>query len=141
MLAASDPTPYGDDASSEIEDVPIQSSEANIEEAVATSTDHQETSSPDHHRTKSEVQWKRLIKSDRTRTRQVKLEKPFKASMKPKRTIGLKAISRLSIRTKLPLDVKHTAKIILKSTKVLKAMLKLTVMHYLMLQLKGMAVQ
>ncbi|KAK4994803.1 hypothetical protein LTR66_005244 [Elasticomyces elasticus] len=55
MLAASDPTPYGDDASSEIEDVPIQSSEANIEEAVATSTDHQETSSPDHHRTKSEV--------------------------------------------------------------------------------------
>ncbi|KAK1051653.1 hypothetical protein LTR74_016749 [Friedmanniomyces endolithicus] len=43
--AASHPAPYGDDASSEI-DVPLQSSEANIEEAVATSIEHQESSSP-----------------------------------------------------------------------------------------------
>ncbi|KAK5020777.1 hypothetical protein LTR60_000250, partial [Cryomyces antarcticus] len=53
VLAASDPASYGDDASSEIEDVPFQSSEANIEEAVATSTEHQETSSPDQHGTRS----------------------------------------------------------------------------------------
>ncbi|KAK5000274.1 hypothetical protein LTR66_000845 [Elasticomyces elasticus] len=55
MLAASDPALYGDDASSEIGDVPFQSSETNIEEAVATSTEHQETSNPVQHRTRSEV--------------------------------------------------------------------------------------
>ncbi|KAK3073087.1 hypothetical protein LTS18_014506, partial [Coniosporium uncinatum] len=53
VLAASDPAPYGDDASSEVEDVLFQSSEANIEKAVATSTKYQETSSPDQHRTRS----------------------------------------------------------------------------------------
>ncbi|KAL2349858.1 hypothetical protein BJ546DRAFT_1070781 [Cryomyces antarcticus] len=53
VLAASNLAPYGDDASSKIEDVPFQSSEANIEEAVATSTEHQETSSPDQQRTGS----------------------------------------------------------------------------------------
>jgi len=93
------------------------------------------------------VQWKRLIKSERTRTRQVKPKKTFKASTKPKRMIELKAMSRLSrlsslsIRTKLPLDVENTAKITLKPTKVLKAMLKLTGMRYLVLQLKRMDVQ
>ncbi|KAK4954083.1 hypothetical protein LTR66_013589 [Elasticomyces elasticus] len=55
MLAASDPILYGDDASPEIGDILFQSSETNIEEAVATSTDHQETSNPDQHRTMSEV--------------------------------------------------------------------------------------
>ncbi|KAK4991372.1 hypothetical protein LTR66_006566 [Elasticomyces elasticus] len=55
LLAASDPALYGDDASPEIGDVPFQSSETNIEEAVATSTDHQGTSNPVQHRTKSEV--------------------------------------------------------------------------------------
>ncbi|KAK0822406.1 hypothetical protein LTR73_009311, partial [Friedmanniomyces endolithicus] len=60
--------------------------------------------------------------------------------MKLKRLIELKAMSRLSIRTKLPLDVKNTARVTLKPTKVLKAMLKLPVMRYLMLQLKRMAV-
>ncbi|KAK0954187.1 hypothetical protein LTR91_023431 [Friedmanniomyces endolithicus] len=50
--AASHLAPYGDDASSEI-DVPLQSSEANIEEAVATSIEHQETSSPDQQGTGS----------------------------------------------------------------------------------------
>ncbi|KAK4983151.1 hypothetical protein LTR50_007390 [Elasticomyces elasticus] len=55
MLAAPDPALYGDDASPEIGDVPFGSSETNIEEAVATSTDHQETSNPVQHRTRSEV--------------------------------------------------------------------------------------
>ncbi|KAK1086441.1 hypothetical protein LTR48_003554, partial [Friedmanniomyces endolithicus] len=50
--AASHLAPYGDDASSEI-DGPLQSSEANIEEAVATSIEHQETSSPDQQGTGS----------------------------------------------------------------------------------------
>ncbi len=53
VLAASNLAPYGDDASSEIEDVPFRSSEANIEEAVASSAEHQETSSPDQQRTGS----------------------------------------------------------------------------------------
>nr|OQO26886.1 hypothetical protein B0A51_12175 [Rachicladosporium sp. CCFEE 5018] len=47
VLAASHLAPYGDDASSEIEDVPFQSSEANIEETVATSIEHPQTSSSD----------------------------------------------------------------------------------------------
>ena len=47
VLAASHLAQYGDDTSSEIEDVPLQSSEVNIEEAVATSIEHQETSIPD----------------------------------------------------------------------------------------------
>ncbi|KAK4981330.1 hypothetical protein LTR66_010080 [Elasticomyces elasticus] len=55
MLAASDPALYSDDASSEIRDVPFQSSETNIEEVMATSTNHQETSNLDQHRTRSEV--------------------------------------------------------------------------------------
>ncbi|KAK1093572.1 hypothetical protein LTR48_002055 [Friedmanniomyces endolithicus] len=53
VLAASNLAPYGDDASSEIEDVPFRSSEANIEEALASSAEHQETSSPDQQRTGS----------------------------------------------------------------------------------------
>ncbi|KAK6442752.1 hypothetical protein LTR95_000999 [Oleoguttula sp. CCFEE 5521] len=47
MLAALHLAPCGHDASSEIENVPFQSSEANIEENVATSTEHPQTSSPD----------------------------------------------------------------------------------------------
>ncbi|KAK6400622.1 hypothetical protein LTR95_019287, partial [Oleoguttula sp. CCFEE 5521] len=47
VLAASHLAPYGDDASSEIEDVPFQSSEANVEETVTTSTEHPQISSSD----------------------------------------------------------------------------------------------
>ncbi|KAK1040446.1 hypothetical protein LTR74_018689, partial [Friedmanniomyces endolithicus] len=53
VLAASHLAPYGDDKSPRIDDVPLQSSEANIEEAVATSIEHQETSSPDQQGTGS----------------------------------------------------------------------------------------
>ncbi|KAK0889916.1 hypothetical protein LTR57_025260 [Friedmanniomyces endolithicus] len=53
VLAASHLAPYGDDTSPGIDDVPLQSSEANIEEAVATSIEHQETSSPDQQGTGS----------------------------------------------------------------------------------------
>ncbi|KAK0871027.1 hypothetical protein LTR87_013032 [Friedmanniomyces endolithicus] len=53
VLAASHLASYGDDTSSENEDIPLQSSEANIEEAVATSIEHQETSSPDQQGTGS----------------------------------------------------------------------------------------
>ncbi|KAK1052423.1 hypothetical protein LTR74_016520 [Friedmanniomyces endolithicus] len=53
VLAASHLAPYGDDTSPRIDDVPLQSSEANIEEAVATSIEHQETSSPDQQGTGS----------------------------------------------------------------------------------------
>ncbi|KAK0771342.1 hypothetical protein LTR75_017685 [Friedmanniomyces endolithicus] len=51
--ASSNLAPYGDDASSEIEDLPFRSSEANTEQAVASSAEHQETLSPDQQRTGS----------------------------------------------------------------------------------------
>ncbi|KAK6438323.1 hypothetical protein LTR95_005478 [Oleoguttula sp. CCFEE 5521] len=47
VLAASNEAPYGDEASSEIAEVPFQSSEANVEKTVATSTEHPQTSSSD----------------------------------------------------------------------------------------------
>ncbi|KAK0776986.1 hypothetical protein LTR59_014015 [Friedmanniomyces endolithicus] len=53
VLAASHLAPCGDDTSPGIDDVPLQSSEANIEVAVATSIEHQETSSPDQQGTGS----------------------------------------------------------------------------------------
>ncbi|KAK0837767.1 hypothetical protein LTS02_017904 [Friedmanniomyces endolithicus] len=155
VLAASHLAPYGDDTSPRIDDVPLQSSEANIEEAVATSIEHQETSSPDEQGTGSGPDGTCRVSDERrpedsveevdyvetNATKAGELKKTFKAWMKSKRMIEMNAMSRLSIRIKLPLDVKNTTKTTSKPTKVLKAMLKLTGMRYLVLQLKTVAVQ
>lgn len=126
--------------------------------AVGTSTEHQEASSPDQHSTRSEAD-DTCCEYDQPRpegpveevdqvitnaNKAGEAEETFKASMKPKMMIELRAMSRLSglsIRTKLPLYVRNIAKLTLKPTKVLKAVLKLMGMRYLTLPLKYMAVQ
>ncbi|KAK0247322.1 hypothetical protein LTS09_017543 [Friedmanniomyces endolithicus] len=65
VLAASHLPPYGNETSSEIEDVPLRSSEENIEEAVATSIEHQETSSPDQQGTGSGTDGTYRVSDDR----------------------------------------------------------------------------